>query len=132
MITLYLLQVDVIQVMGAAHCLHHPALWCDHIKGEQWRFWELHETGNWPWRHRLVGQESYIRLQDKAVKTVKRAKHLMKNYCKCCQLRASYYNTAFRSRGENLNDEQRILCLFCHWTETTITPKKCLLQQALK
>lgn len=70
----YLLQVDVIQVIGAAHCLHHPALRCDHIKGEERSFRELDETGNWPWRHCVVGQENHIWLQDKAVKTVKTSK----------------------------------------------------------
>lgn len=67
----YLLQVDVIQVMGAADSLHHPALRCDHIKGEKGRLWELHEAGNGSWRNCVVGQESHIRLQDKAVKAVR-------------------------------------------------------------
>lgn len=68
----YLLQVDVVQIMGAAYCLHHPALWCDHIKGEKWRFWELHETSNWAWRHCLICQESHVGLQNKTIKTVKK------------------------------------------------------------
>ncbi len=63
--------MDVIQVMGAADSLHHPALRCDHIKSEKGRFWELHEAGNWSWRHCVIGQEIHIRLQDKAVKAVK-------------------------------------------------------------
>lgn len=67
----YLLQVDVIQVMGAADSLHHPALWCDHIKGEKGRLWEFHEAGSWSWRHCVIGQERHIRLQDKAIKAVK-------------------------------------------------------------
>lgn len=70
----YLLQMDVIQVIRAPDCLHHPALRCDHIKSEERRFWELHEAGNWPWRHCVIGQENNIRLQDKAVKTAKTSK----------------------------------------------------------
>lgn len=68
----HLLQVDVVQVMGAAHSLHHPALWCDHVKGEEWRLWQIHEAGNRPWRHCIIGQEGNIRLQDKAVETVRK------------------------------------------------------------
>lgn len=67
----YLLKVDVIQVMRAADSLHDPALWCDHIKGEKRRLWELCEAGNWSWRHCVVGQETHIGLQDEAVKAVK-------------------------------------------------------------
>lgn len=67
----YLLQVDVVQVMGAAHCLYHPALWCHHVQCEQWSLWEVHEAGNRSWRHCVVGQKTYIRLHNKAVKTVK-------------------------------------------------------------
>lgn len=70
----YLLQMDVIQVIRAPDCLHHPALRCDHIKSEERSFWELHEAGNWPWRHGVIGQENNIRLQNKAVKTVKTSK----------------------------------------------------------
>lgn len=66
--------MDVIQVIRAAHCLHHPALWCDHVKGEEWRLWELHEAGDWSRRYCVIGQETYIRLQDKAVKAVKTEK----------------------------------------------------------
>lgn len=68
----YLLQVDVIQVMGAADSLHHPALWCDHIKGKKGRLWEFHEAGSWSWRHCVIGHERHIRLQDKAIKAAKR------------------------------------------------------------
>lgn len=67
----YLLQVDVIQVMGAADSLHHPALRCDHIKGEKRGLWQFHEAGSRSWRHSVIGQERHIRLQDKAVKAVK-------------------------------------------------------------
>lgn len=78
----YLLQVDIIQIIGAADSLHHPALWCDHIKGEKGRFWEVHEASNWSWRHCVVGQEIHIRLQDKAVKAVKTMKQRQSKF-KC-------------------------------------------------
>lgn len=67
----YLLQVDVVQVIGAADSLHHPALWCDHIKGEKGRLWELHEAGSWTCRHCVISHEGHVRFQDVAVKAVK-------------------------------------------------------------
>lgn len=67
----YLLQVDVVQVIGAADSLHHPAIWCDHIEGEKGRFWELHEAGSWTCRYCVIGHEGHVRLQDVAVKAVK-------------------------------------------------------------
>lgn len=65
------MQVDVIQVVGAADSLHHPALWCDHVKGKKWGLREFHEAGRWSWRYCVISQESHIRLQDIAVKAVK-------------------------------------------------------------
>lgn len=85
----YLLQVDVIQVMGAADSLHHPALWCDHIKGEKWGLWQFHEAGSRSRRHSVIGQERHIRLQDKAVKAVKtNGDDSIKGACPLTQLRA--------------------------------------------
>lgn len=84
----YLLQVDVIQVMGAADSLHHPALWCDHIKGEKRRLWQFHEAGSRSWRHSVIGQERHIRLQDKTVKAVKTNRDdSIKGACPLTQLR---------------------------------------------
>lgn len=65
------MHVDVIQVIGAADSLHHPALWYDHVKGKKGGLWEFHEAGRWSWRYCVISQESHIRLQDKAVKAVK-------------------------------------------------------------
>lgn len=56
----YLLQVDVIQIMGAADSLDHPTLWCDHIKGEKRRLWEFQEAGDWSCRHCVISQERHI------------------------------------------------------------------------
>lgn len=64
----HLLQVDVVQVVGAADSLHHPALRCDHVEGEEGRLGELQEAGGGTRRHRVIGHEGHVGFQDVAVK----------------------------------------------------------------
>lgn len=64
----HLLQVDVVQVVGAAHSLHHPALWGDHVKGKQGRLREVQESGGGTRRHRVISHEGHFWFQDVAVK----------------------------------------------------------------
>lgn len=63
-----LLQVDVVQVIGAADSLHHPALWRDHVEGKEGRLGELQESGGGTRRHRVIGHEGHFGFQDVAVK----------------------------------------------------------------
>lgn len=84
----HLLQVDVVQVVGAADSLHHPALRCDHVKGEEGRLGKLQESGSGTCRHRVIGHEGHFGFQDVAVKaaethTEKEASYVCRDWKQC-------------------------------------------------
>jgi len=66
---LYLLQVDVVQVVARVHGLHHPALGSVEVQGEERRLRHVQELGHGAGRERPVGLEHHLGLQHVAVKT---------------------------------------------------------------
>lgn len=64
---MYLLKMNVVQVIGAANRLHHPVVRGDHVQCEERGLGHLSEACHWPWGHRIIGLEGHVRLQHIAV-----------------------------------------------------------------
>lgn len=69
MLLLYLVQVDVVQVVASTNRLHHPALGSVEIQGEEGRLRHVQELGHGAGRETAVGLEGHLGLQHITVKT---------------------------------------------------------------
>lgn len=73
---LYLLQVDVVQVVAGANGLDHPALWSVQVQGEERGLRHVQELGHGAGRERTVSLEGHLRLQHVTVKTERKPDRL--------------------------------------------------------
>lgn len=69
---LYLLQVNVVQVIAGVHRLDHPVLGRVEVQGEEWRLRHVQELGHRARREAAVGLKDHLWLQHVPVEAARR------------------------------------------------------------